>query len=153
MESEMSTKIRQIHQLGLDPDFFLRLEEERKESVQLLADLSARYKLEKRTDYCDQLREPPQFTECRLKIKFRAEQLHSKYPQYAGHWDNWKLGRFIRHSPGKHGTVFGEVGDYCLVKPTATWFELQGGSGFCATVFSLRQNGDVSAEIGKVEVL
>lgn len=122
-------------------------------SGSLLNHINGRYKIDRRTDYCDQLREPPAITECRLKIKFRAEELNEIHPQFKGHWDNWKLGRATKRCMGKHNMVHAEIGDYVLVSPQAHILELEGGHQFCATIFSLRTNCNCGVEVNDIEVL
>lgn len=48
-------------------------------------------------------------------VRFHADDRHTQYPQYAGHWDGpqWRLVRFTRHVATKGGCRFA-AGDYTI---------------------------------------
>jgi hypothetical protein len=45
-----------------------------------------------------------------------AESAHAQYPQYAGHWNGWRIAEITRTVRTKLGVAF-EVGDLVLVSP------------------------------------
>lgn len=52
----------------------------------------------------------------RAKLVAQANAAHAQYPQYAGHWDAWRLAEVTRRQTGKSGLQF-ETGDLTLVSP------------------------------------
>ena len=63
-----------------------------------------------------------------------AEATHAEYPQYAGHWDGWKVCICTKNLTMKHRGPAAYRGDYCLVKPDFS------------AVFCPRTGGDVGLD-------
>jgi hypothetical protein len=128
------------------------LNAQRKEGAELADSLSARFNIQRRTDYSEQMREPEEMARVRHAIMDMAEKHHSQYPQFKGHWDKWVLGRATSNCTFKGGTEI-RKGDYILVAPTATHMECVGGISWYVGVYSLRGTGDCSMLVGDFEIL
>jgi hypothetical protein len=48
-----------------------------------------------------------------------AAAAHAQYPQYEGHWDNWRVAEITRRVRTKMGVAF-QAGDLVLVAPQTT---------------------------------
>jgi hypothetical protein len=77
-----------------------------------------------------------------------AEEANAKYPQYAGHWDGWRVIEVARSVRTKLGEAF-QSGDLVLCRPG----QLPDAPGF-VTCYSRRNGVDTSVPVDAVrEVL
>lgn len=78
-------------------------------------------------------------------IREYAEQTHSEFPQYAGHWNDYVLVRITRRVETKAGEAF-EAGDVAVARYDHT---IACGWSYC-TVYSVRNGVDTSVFTGNV---
>lgn len=50
-------------------------------------------------------------------LRREANEAHAQYPQYAGHWDSWRVAEITRRVVSKGRRVAFEAGDLVLVAP------------------------------------
>ncbi len=95
-----------------------------------------------------------------------AEQAHARYPQYANHWDDWRIAEITRRVRTKSGVAF-ERGDLVLVAPTTYTEKVPPrGQPFAeyhewperefATAYSFRTGNDtavLATEVREVQVI
>jgi hypothetical protein len=74
-------------------------------------------------------------------LKDDAVREHAAYPQYAGYFDRYRLGRVTRRIKTKAGVAF-EVGDLCIFAPTLH-SDIPGLASTCVDAYSNR-NGCVT---------
>lgn len=58
----------------------------------------------------------PPAGELEAQLRAEAEAAHAQYPQYAGHWDGWRVAVITKRIRTKFGVAF-ERGDHVLVSP------------------------------------
>ncbi len=89
-------------------------------------------------------------TKTAAQIKTQAQALHAQYPQYKGHWDNYRLVRVNRRIKTKAGVAFikGEV-SIGIERTNDSIRELDG----CVVVYSCSNNMDTVLSAHKVTFL
>lgn len=53
------------------------------------------------------------------RLRREADAAHAEWPQYVGHWDDWRVAQVTRKVSTKQGVAF-EAGDLVLVAPAVT---------------------------------
>lgn len=84
------------------------------------------------------------------EIRSHANEAHTAYPQYRGHWDGWTLAKIRRRIDTKAGVCF-EPGDVVLVAPRQRWRTLIVDAS--DTVYSVRVGSDVAVTYWDIERL
>lgn len=88
-------------------------------------------------------------------LKKDANYAHRQFPQYAGHWDAWVLGRITKKISTKGGLAF-EKGDVVLVNPNSLTYQIPEGpkKGIVSpTCYSFRCKVDCSLGGNFVEII
>lgn len=109
----------------------------------ILSDIRARAAAA--ADLLDVVKYLPQ-EDAKKALRTDAEKSHEQYPQYAGHWDNHKIGRVTRTVKTKMGLAF-EKGDLCLYAE-----DIIDGKA-CRTAYSNRNGSDTIVRPSYIEAL